>query len=253
MIFGRKRRAIDPADAADEAEPAAVESQAPGDPDPEQANEAEATGETGKEAAAADSESDANSDGGQVPDWRTNGPFDIEEVDLHDDKVTRIDLGPLIVTPWDGLGLQLQVDEQTRQVQAVTGVWQNSGLEVVLFAAPASGGLADEMREDIIDEAERAGGSAVVSNGVFGPQVHRVLPQEGPKGEQLFRVSRIWFAEGPRWMLRASLLGEAALGEPDSPEAGPFLELFRNLVVRRGDKPMVPGELITLILPETVD
>ncbi len=30
----------------------------------------------------------------------------------------------------------------------------------------------------------------------------------------------------------------------------PFVELFRNLVVRRGDKPMVPGELIPMKLPD---
>ena len=69
------------------------------------------------------------------------------------------------------------------------------------------------------------------------------------QGQQLFHVSRIWFAEGPRWLLRGTLLGEAALAEGGEAKAGPFVEFFRNLVVRRGDKPMVPGELITMELP----
>ena len=189
-------------------------------------------------------------DPGDETDWRSDGPFDAEEVDLVDDGVVRIDLGALIVTPWDGLGLQLQVNEASRQVQAVTAVWKNSGLEVTLFAAPASGGLAEELREDAVDEAEQANGNATLAHGPFGSEVRRVLPQEGPGGEQMFHVSRIWFAEGPRWLLRGTLLGEAALGDADAPLVAPFIELFRNLVVRRGDKPMVPGELIPMTLPE---
>lgn len=185
-------------------------------------------------------------------DWRAEGPFDDEEVELGHDEVTRIDLGSLIVTPWEGLGVQLQVDEASRVVQAVTCVWEDSGLEVVLFAAPASGGLAAELRHDLIDEVEAAAGQATIAAGPFGPQLKRVVPQAGPKGEQLFHVSQVWFAEGPRWLLRGTLLGEAALADGDNPKAAPFVEFFRNLVVRRGDKPMVPGEVIGLKLPEGV-
>ena len=48
------------------------------------------------------------------------------------------------------------------------------------------------------------------------------------------------------------MLGEAALAEGENPKAAPFVEFFRNLVVRRGDKPMVPGEVIGLRLPDGV-
>jgi hypothetical protein len=185
----------------------------------------------------------------EVQDWRADGPFDDDEVDLAGDGVARIDLGTLIVTPWDGLGLQLQVDEQSRQVRSVTGMWHDSGLELSLFAAPASGGLADELRTAAVEEAEAAGGTAEIVTGDFGPELRRVLPQAGPKGEQLFHVSRVWYAEGPKWLLRGTLLGEAAL-DAENEEAAPFRELFRNLVVRRGTTPMVPGELITMKLPE---
>lgn len=258
MIFGRKRKPLsgDPVDTEEEAleivgsdagehetdleadaeaEPREEVSLDEGDLDPEELEAAEA--EVSRSAA-------------DDVDLRADGPFDSEEVDLTGDQVTRIDLGALVVTPWDGLGLQLQVNEATRQVQAVTAVWRNSGLEVALFAAPASGGLADELREDVIEEAEQAGGNATLAEGPFGAEVRRVLPQEGPDGEQLFHVSRIWFAEGPRWLLRGTLLGEAAIGEADAPLVAPFAEFFRNLVVRRGSSPMVPGELIAMKLPE---
>ncbi|MGC3956184.1 MAG: DUF3710 domain-containing protein [Propionicimonas sp.] len=181
-------------------------------------------------------------------DDREDGPFDIDEVELTGDEVQRIDLGTLILTPWQGMNLQLQVHEASKQVRAVTGIWRNSGIEVALFAAPASGGLAAEQQEELTEQAQAAGGTAEVAAGPFGPELRRILPQTGPKGEQLFHVSRIWFAEGPRWLLRGTLMGEAALPDGDA-KARPFVEFFRNLIVRRGSKPMVPGELVTMDLP----
>lgn len=256
MIFGRKRKSAttDPIDTEEESLEIVGDDAGEHEVDVDVDAEDETLGEDDEvevtDVAALEAAEEAvAADTGEI-DWRADGPFDSEEVDLTEDQVARIDLGAVIVTPWEGLGLQLQVNESDRQVQAVTAVWKNSGLEVTLFAAPASGGLAEELREDAVDEAEQAGGNATLADGPFGSEVRRVLPQEGPGGEQMFHVSRIWFAEGPRWLLRGTLLGEAAIGDADAPVVAPFVELFRNLVVRRGDKPMVPGELIPMKLPE---
>jgi hypothetical protein len=262
VIFGRKRKPVDSRSADTEEEALEVVGDDAGeheldvDTDGEDADaddlttaEDEADLELEEELADEDAEEEDEDEDDGV-DWRADGPFDSEEVELGGDEVTRIDLGSLVITPWDGLGLQLQVNEASQAVQAVTAVWKNSGLEVALFAAPASGGLAEELREDVVEEAEQGGGSATLAEGPFGAEVRRVLPQEGPGGEQLFHVSRIWFAEGPRWLLRGTLLGEAAIGDADAPLVAPFAEFFRNLVVRRGSKPMVPGELIPMKLPE---
>ena len=48
-----------------------------------------------------DAEDDAieAADEAEPVDWRADGPFDSEEVDLGADGVARIDLGSLIVTP----------------------------------------------------------------------------------------------------------------------------------------------------------
>jgi hypothetical protein len=255
VIFGRKRKSAttDPIDTEEESIEIVGDDAGEHEVDVDVDLDAEVDGdddEVDDEAALEAAEGAASGDPGEDVDWRADGPFDSEEVDLTDDGVARIDLGAVIVTPWEGLGLQLQVNEADRQVQAVTAVWKNSGLEVTLFAAPASGGLAEELREDAVDEAEQAGGTATLADGPFGSEVRRVLPQEGPGGEQMFHVSRIWFAEGPRWLLRGTLLGEAAVGEADAPVVAPFVELFRNLVVNRGDKPRVPGELIPMTLPD---
>lgn len=249
-MFGRKRKAE-----SVETDPAIVDETAAVVEDQFDAEADEAEEVVVDDALEDDDDSEDVAEAAELDDvdWRADGPFDYDEVELGHDEVNRIDLGSLIVTPWEGLGVQLQVDEATRVVQAITSVWEESGLEVILFAAPASGGLAHEQREDLAVETQEAGGKATFEDGPFGPQLKRVIPQPGPKGEPLFHVSQVWFAEGPRWMLRGTLLGEAALAEPGDAKAAPFIEFFRNLVVRRGDKPMVPGEVIGLKLPEGVN
>jgi hypothetical protein len=248
-MFGRKRKADE--ETPDEPTTDATTEEAEAD-EAEAAEEAEPAGDADlvDEILELDDPDGLPDDDLDVPgfDAREDGPFDIDEVDLSGDEVQRIDLGTLIVTPWQGLNLQLQVQEATKQVRAITGIWRNSGIEITLFAAPASGNLAGEQQEELTEQAEQAGGSAEVAAGPFGPELRRVLPQTGPNGEQLFHVSRIWFAEGPRWLLRGTLMGEAALPDGDA-KAGPFVEFFRNLIVRRGSKPMVPGELLTMDLP----
>lgn len=246
MMFGRNRRAADETpedpsiDSAETDDAAEIDDLA--ELDPEDA-------ESGDEAELDELLDDDSPGDDDLTDHRGDGPFDIEEVELGGDEVQRIDLGTLIVTPWQGLNLQLQVHEATKQVRAITGIWRRSGIEIALFAAPASGGLAAEQQEELTEQAEQAGGSAELGKGPFGPELRRILPQTGPNGEQLFHVSRLWFAEGPRWLLRGTLMGEAALPDGDA-KAAPFIEFFRNLVVRRGTRPMVPGELLTMELPK---
>lgn len=198
-------------------------------------------------------EEDAEPDSDQKPtevDLREDGPFDIEEVDLDADGVERITFGPLIITPFPGLNVQLHGEQSSGKVFALLAAFEQSALELTLFAAPTSGGLATELREDIVDEVVRAGGSAEEGTGPFGSELRAVLPVSGPEGEQLFHVSRFWLVDGPRWLLRGRLLGQAALVEGREAPADVFVEFFRNVVVDRDEAPRVPGELIHLARPE---
>lgn len=247
MRMGRGRRSgATQSDEATKSSEAVVDAEVE-DREAEEVDQADEAAVDDVDDAEGDSEDEVESD---TEDWRHDGPFDAEEVDLSNDGVPRIDLGTLILTPWDGLNLQLQVDEQTQKVLAVVGVWADSGLEVAIFAAPSNGGLAEEMRAEAAAEALEAGGTAEVVVGEFGEELRRTIPQRGPKNEQLYHVSSVWYVEGPRWLLRGTLLGEAALTPDDLSVAAPFLEFFRNLVVRRGDSPMVPGEQVLMELPE---
>lgn len=244
MIFGRKRRAGDaPSDEVGPDEALETEAAAATlDDEAEPMDDAELD----EEALAADPDGDADAD------WREDGPFDIDEVEVADDPVHRLDLGALILTPWEGLGLQLQINEASQQVSAALAVWDESGLQLALLAAPTSGGLAAETREDVIAEAQNAGGRAETIAGPFGPEVRRVLPVPGPNGERLYQEARIWAVEGPRWMLTGTLIGKAARSGEEAASA-PFVEFFRNVIVRRGDGPLAPGELIPLTMPKGLD
>ena len=85
-------------------------------------------------------------------DWRDDGPFDIDEVELDEDTVARIDFGSLIITPDPEMQLNLQADQESRLVHSILAIKGNSALEVAVFAAPASGGLARETRRSIAQQ-----------------------------------------------------------------------------------------------------
>jgi hypothetical protein len=80
-------------------------------------------------------------------------------------------------------------------------------------------------------------------------ELRRLIPVTTPDGEQGYQPSRMWVAEGPRWLLRGIVYGQAALEDgPGSPVAE-MLTAFRSVVVRRGEDAMAPGDLLSLTMP----
>jgi hypothetical protein len=186
-------------------------------------------------------------------DWRDLGPYDIAETDIDNSELSddpdHVDLGSMVLPVSEDLELQLQVEEESQQLVSAMLVMGDSALEVGAFAAPSSGGLWPEIRPELVDSVLSNGGSAALVPGPFGVELRRLLPVETPDGEQGYQPSRMWLAEGPRWMLRGIVYGEAALTEDIESPAGELLELFRQIVVRRGDEPMAPGDLLPIVLP----
>ncbi|HEY9291981.1 MAG TPA: DUF3710 domain-containing protein, partial [Microlunatus sp.] len=173
-------------------------------------------------------------------DWRDLGPYDIGEVDADaleepDPDQPRIDLGSMVLAAADGMELRLQVDENSQQIVSAMMIRGDSALEVGAFAAPRSGGLWAEIREELIEAAQDAGGSANLLPGPFGVELRRLLPVRTPDGQEGYQPSRMWVAEGPRWMLRGIIYGQAALEDGVEPPVAEILETFRQIVVRRGD------------------
>jgi hypothetical protein len=182
-----------------------------------------------------------------TPDPRADGPYDSTEVDADvleaDD---RIDLGALRITGMPGMELRLQVDEQSGAVQAILLVLDDSALELRAFAAPKSSGIWDEVREEIAAEASNMGGTATEAEGPFGTELVLVVPVQDPNGQIFSQTSRVIGVDGPRWMLRATVLGRAAV-EPEA--APPMEETLRNVIVVRGTEPMAVRESLPLQLP----
>lgn len=255
MIFRSRRRRNESTDAGDNA---ALD---------ETALAAGGTDDSGADDKVGDQSTEAGSDSADQQDaaatlaeldaqeWRDLGPYDISDVDIDAleaelEAQTRIDLGSMVLSPAPDTELRLQVDEQSQQVVSAMMIRSDSALEVGAFAAPRSGGLWAEIRDELVQGAHDAGGSADLVAGPFGVELRRLLPIRTPDGQEGYQPSRMWVAEGPRWMLRGIIYGQAALQTDLEGPVGEFLEAFRNIVVRRGDEAMAPGDLLPLSLPE---
>lgn len=221
------------------------------DADAEDAEDAEA--EDAEAEDEADEDEDADDEWAALDlsrDWREDGPFDIDEVDLEADDVERLDFGTLIITPIPECELRLQVAEETQQIVSALIVKDDSALELSAFAAPRSPGMWAEIREQITEQTVAAGGTADNVEGPFGTELVRNVPVQTPDGQVAFQPSRTWVAQGRRWLLRGVLYGQAALSDQNDDDlVGPFLDAFRDVVVRRGEAPMPVGDVLALVLP----
>lgn len=247
MIFGRKKQQSTPA------EPESPDSDDDLLDDTE--DDDDLVGESG--TAPSDDEEDVSDDSqdewvayDESADWREDGPFDISEVELDDDEVPRLDLGSLIVTPEEGMQVQIIADAESGKGLALILTLDGSALQIEVKATPHSGGFAAEIRGDIMEETLAAGGRTELAKGPYGTELRRVVRVEGSDGEDAFAPMRDWLVEGPRWLLIARLMGEAAIDIEGEGASRVFDEAFRNLIVRRGDDPMAPGQTVHIQVPE---
>ncbi|MCW2750893.1 MAG: hypothetical protein JWR83_2003 [Aeromicrobium sp.] len=193
-----------------------------------------------EEAVEADAEPD-------VPvDPRHNGPWDSTERTPGDDE-SYLDLGHLLVRGQEEFTFQLPADGDEGEIGSVLLVSEDSALELRAFAATRSGGLWDEVRDDLAEEVIRLGGESTVAVGPYGAELHIAVPATSPEGEEGLQPSRIIGIEGPRWLLRATVLGAAAL---DLTDTGLLMGALRDVIVVRGAEPRIPREPLLLTLPE---
>jgi hypothetical protein len=173
---------------------------------------------------------------------RPGGPWDVS--DEVDDR-PRIDLGGMRVPTVAGMDLRVDVSEE--QVVAATVVLGESALQIHPFAAPRTMGIWDEVRREIAASITRDGGTVDEVDGPFGPELRAKVPVRAPDGRSGVQAARFVGADGPRWFLRGVFTGQAAT---DTTAGGPLEEVFRGIVVVRGDQPMPPREPLELRLPQ---
>jgi len=176
---------------------------------------------------------------------RTSGPYDVSEVD---DPAAggRVDLGGMWLPGRPQLEVRIEADQATSQVVAVTLVLGDGALQVQPFAAPRSEGIWDEVRDEIRAGITQQGGVADEVDGPFGPELRTRVPVRAADGSSSVQPARFLGVEGPRWFLRGVLTGRPAVEPAADAE---LLEVFRDIVVVRGEGPMAPRDPIPLRLP----
>lgn len=175
-------------------------------------------------------------------DREVNGPFD--EIEVSGVR-PYVDLGSLKLVPREGLNLRLEVEEGTGRVVAAALDFRGSTLQVQPFAASRSAGLWGEFRSQLGEQVKKQGGHVEELTGVLGPELSCRVPVSTPNGPG-FQDVRFIGVDGPRWFLRGVIAGPAAINVEQG-EA--MMDLFRSIVVVRGQAPLPPRELLPLRVP----
>jgi hypothetical protein len=169
----------------------------------------------------------------------TSGPYDVR--DRPEDDVARVDLGGLLMPAASGFELRLDIGEN-QQVLSVTLANSSGHMQIGLFAAPRTQGIWDEVRTEIAESASSQGGAVRDrEDGPFGTELIGTLKVDG-------RATPVRFIgiDGPRWFLRAMIVGAVA---KDAVKARPLEAALRNIVVVRGSDPLPVREQVPLQMP----
>jgi hypothetical protein len=174
----------------------------------------------------------------ETPERREFGPYDVSEVP--DDGVNRLDLGALRIPTIVGVDIQMHTGAGGA-VQQVMLVHGESRLQLAACAAPRTEGLWDELRETLRTSMAQAGARQEDTVGDYGPELKARL-RDGSSTVDIRHVG----IDGPRWLVHAVFIGEAAV---DPSKAAPLLDVLRGLVVDRGPDAMPVGEALPMRLP----
>ena len=156
----------------------------------------------------------------------------------------RVDLGSLLIPADPEQEVQLNVAGE--QIVAASVTLGSSSLQVQAFAAPKSGDLWEEVLGELAQEIRNLGGQAEEAAGPFGTELRALVPTEPGAGQADLQPARYFGVDGPRWLLRGTISGQAA---SDPGQARPLEELFADIVVVRGDHPAPPRDLLEIQLP----
>ena len=177
------------------------------------------------------------------PLWEQPGPRNAGEVDTSDGYV---DMGSILFPAVPGMQLRTQLADDGSTVLQILVVLGNSGVQMSVAAAPRSGGVWDEVREEIRSGFASQGASVTDVESRYGDELLVDMPMRMPDGRSGTSRMRIIGREGDRWFARIDVLGPAAA----SPEAGAHIEkVIDRIVVRRDKHPRTRLELLPLHVP----
>lgn len=217
-----------------------LEEEDPHEEDPDEGDRPSGPGEDLGDPATWTRLRDSAQDG---PGMQDSGPWDAATGFPEGD---RMDFGSLLVPVREGFDIQVNLDEEA-------GIWiavvhGDSALQLQAFAAPKRSGIWDDVREEIVAEVEKSGGTSEEQDGPFGTELLARLNQPAePGGRPVPQSLRFMGADGPRWFLRGLITGQAAQRQA---AARPFEEIFADVVVVRGEHAEPPRKALDIALPE---
>lgn len=178
------------------------------------------------------------------PVWQEPGPRSADEVDTTSGYV---DMGSLLIPAVPGMQLRTQLAQDGRTVLRALVVLGASGIQISVAAAPRSGGVWEEVRDQIRVGMEADGATVQQTSTRYGEELLADMPVVLPDGSHATSRMRVIGREGPRWFVRLDVLGPAA----QSPEAGVEVEkVIDRMVVVRDDHPRARLDLLPLHVPE---
>ncbi len=168
-----------------------------------------------------------------------SGPYDIAEVSS---TLGYLSFGSILMPTIEGVSVRAEVDEASSAIVAVSFEHEQSILQVSVFSAAKSEDLWPEIYQQLIETISSTGGSVSETIGGLGKQLDVVIDTNGEK-----RSVRFIGFDGPRWFLRGAISGPALT---DANAALNMEDIFRSLVIDRGNSPFPPREPLPLKIPD---
>ena len=172
-------------------------------------------------------------------EYKYNGPYDVSDIHA---PAELVDFGSIAFSPNPVVAVRADIEEGTARIVAISFDYKGSTLQVQAFASPKSETIWPEVSKDLENSLLAQGRDVRQESGPFGVELITELEFQGN-----IRAIRMFGVDGNRWLLRGSISGESM----NDIEVKSFLEdMFKGLVVRRGEIPLPPRELLPLNLPQ---
>ncbi|MGB3302114.1 MAG: DUF3710 domain-containing protein [Gordonia sp. (in: high G+C Gram-positive bacteria)] len=168
----------------------------------------------------------------------TAGPYDTGDLltPLGELANSHLDLGSLLMPVVEGGQVTVEMSA-THEPEAVYLVTPVGRIGMHAFAAPRSGGMWREVVRELAESLRADGAQTAIEDGHWGREVIARVPDGS---------HRFIGVDGPRWMVRCVASGPA---ESEVQLAQLARAVLAETVVRRGNEPQPPRELLPIVLP----
>lgn len=177
---------------------------------------------------------------------------EIREISNEVDTSAMLDLGALLLPNIPGLEVHLDLDPRSGIGKSVSLHLNMTIAEVQVFAAASNEDHWATMRDAIVAGLQEQKVDCSVEMGMFGTEIHAVMPTVDLDGNAHVQPVRFLGVRGPRWLVRVVISGDGALLNLNQNSSGvtEINDVISQLVVNRGEEPLPPGERLVLRSPE---